>query len=143
MILMLFRAGLALSTATLTFAQGPRIFEVASVKLSHTRAASPDGRKGAEASFAPSFEVNHLTFRARSLNLFGLVVEAYGLKYCRPLADSCPMVSAGPAWLMKDGFDIDARMPSGSAEYNTIQLRNGNAPQLQRCCAVFSPIVSY
>ncbi|HKD06790.1 MAG TPA: TIGR03435 family protein [Bryobacteraceae bacterium] len=128
---MLFRAGLAFSTAALVFAQPPRAFEVASVKPSHRRTVSADGQKGLGSPPTPTFEVDHLTFRARSLNLFALIIEAYGLKYCRPLGDACPMLSGGPAWLTKDGFDIDARMPSGSVEYDTIQLRNGNAQQLQ------------
>src|SRR5689334_11177034 len=41
------------------------------------------------------------------------------------------MLSGGPPWLTIDSFDIDAKGPSGSTEYDTIQLRNGEAPQLQ------------
>jgi uncharacterized protein (TIGR03435 family) len=41
------------------------------------------------------------------------------------------MLSGGPAWLTKDSFDVDANGPSGSTEYDTMQLRNGEAPQLQ------------
>jgi uncharacterized protein (TIGR03435 family) len=65
------------------------------------------------------------------VNLFTLIVEAYGLKFCRPLADTCPMLSGGPPWLTKDSFDIDAKGPAGSTDYDTMQLRNGEAPQLQ------------
>jgi uncharacterized protein (TIGR03435 family) len=112
-------------------AQGPNVFEVASVKLSHSRSVAVDGKKGEGAGSAASFEADHLTFRARNTNLFTLIVEAYGLKFCRPMADACAMVSGGPAWLNKDSFDIDAKAAAGSAEYETMQLRNGEAPQLQ------------
>jgi uncharacterized protein (TIGR03435 family) len=105
------------------------VFDAASVKPSHSRLA--DGQKGAGAAATPVFEAGHLTFRARGLTVFGLIVEAYGLKFCRPLADSCPMLSGGPTWVTRDGFEIDAKSPSGSKEYNTIQLRNGDAPELQ------------
>lgn len=110
--------------------QTPAVFDVASVKPSHLRYA--DAQKGPGASAAPGFEAEHLTFKARGLNLFGLVVIAYGLTSCRPLlADSCPLVAGGPTWLRKDTFDIIAKSAAGSEEYDTIQLRNGKAPQLQ------------
>jgi bla regulator protein blaR1 len=106
------------------------VFDAASVKPSHSR--FDDGQKGAGKAAMPAFEVNHLTFRARGLNLFGLIVEAYGLKSCRPLAaNSCPMLIGGPPWLTRDTFDIDAKSPPGSKEYTTMELRNGEAPQLQ------------
>jgi bla regulator protein blaR1 len=105
-------------------------FEVASVKPSHLRVA--DGKKGEGSDAAPVIEAGHLTFRARGVNLFGLIVIAFGLKSCRPLmADSCPMLSGGPAWLAKDTFDIEAKSPSGAKDYATMELRNGAAPQLQ------------
>ena len=114
-----------------TQSQAPAGFEVASVKPSHSHSVEADAKKGPGATSGPSFEVDHRTFRARSVNLFTLIVEAYGLKFCRPLADSCPMLSRGPAWLTRESFDIDAKGPSGSTEYDTLQLRNGEAPQLQ------------
>ncbi len=49
----------------------------------------------------------------------------------RLIADRCPILSGGPAWLTRDTFDIDAKSPPGSQEYSTIQLRNGDAPELQ------------
>lgn len=118
--------------ATLVYAQtqAPAIFDAASVRPSRGRAAASGGQKGVEAP-AASFEVNGLTFTARNLNLYGLIVEAYGLKFCRPLADACPMLSGGPSWLTKDTFDIQAKAPAGSPAYNTIQLRNADAPRLQ------------
>ena len=126
------KACLIFSTAFLAAAQmqTPVVFDVASVKPSRLRLA--DGQKGEGSTAASVVEADHLTFRARGLHLFGLIVIAYGLKSCRPLiADSCPMLSGGPAWLARDTFDIDARSPAGSKEYDTIQLRNGNAPQMQ------------
>jgi len=66
------------------------------------------------------------------MNLFALIVFAYGLKSCRPMiSDNCALLSGGPKWLSKDTFDIDAKSPLGSKEYDTMQLRNGGAPQLQ------------
>jgi hypothetical protein len=86
--LILLRAALSCSIATLAFPQ-IRAFEVASVKPSYSRTANLDGQKGGDTPAAATFEADHLTFRARNMNLFGLIVEAYGLKYCRPLAESC------------------------------------------------------
>jgi len=111
--------------------QAPAVFEVASVKPSHSHSVAADAKKGPGGAPGSSFEADHLTFRARSVNLFTLIVEAYGLKFCRPLADTCPMLSGGPPWLTKETFDIDAKGPSGSTAYDTMQLRNGEAPQLQ------------
>jgi uncharacterized protein (TIGR03435 family) len=130
---MRLKACLMLSMTFLAFAraQAPAIFEVASVKPSHSHPAALDGQKGPGVAATPTFEADHLTFRARSVNLFTMIVEAYGLKWCRPLADKCPMLSGGPPWLTKDRFDVDAKAPSGSIEYDTMQLRNGEAPQLQ------------
>lgn len=66
------------------------------------------------------------------MNLFALIVFAYGLKSCRPMiSDNCALLSGGPRWLSKDTFDIDAKSPLGSKEYDTMQLRNAGAPQLQ------------
>jgi len=112
-------------------AQAPMTFEVASVKPARSRFADASGQKGPGAAVTPTFAADHLTFRARSMTLYGLIVEAYGLRFCRPLAHSCPMLSDGPAWLTRDRFDIDAKGPAGSKEYDTIQLMKGAAPQLQ------------
>jgi uncharacterized protein (TIGR03435 family) len=107
-----------------------RTFEVASVKRSHLRVG--DGKKGDDSAATPVVEADHRTFRARGMNLFALTVIAYGLKSCRPMiSDDCALLSGGPAWLTKDTFDIDAKSPSGTHEYDTIQLRNGQAPQLE------------
>src|ERR1041385_1695937 len=122
---------LAVASPSVAQSKGMAVFEVASVKSSHSHSVTADAKKGPGAASVPSFEVDHLTFRARSVSLFTLIVEAYGLKFCRPLADACPMLSGGPPWLTIDSFDIDAKGPSGSTEYDTIQLRNGEAPQLQ------------
>ena len=124
-------ACLVFTTAFLAFAQTQVavVFDAAPVKPSHSHLA--DGQKGVDAAATPVLEADRLTFRARGLSLWGLIIEAYGLKFCRPLADSCPMLSGGPAWITKDGFDVDAKSPSGSKEYDTIQLRNGDAPQMQ------------
>lgn len=124
---LIFLATLLASAQT----QHPAAFEITSVKPSRSHAVTADGQKGLGAAAAPSFEVDHLTFRARNVSLFTLIIEAYRLKFCRPLAERCPMLSGGPAWLTRDSFDIDAKAPSGSAEYDTIQLRNGEAAQLQ------------
>lgn len=110
--------------------QTPAVFDAASVRPWRARATASGGEKGVEAP-AASFEVNGLTFTARNLNLYGLIVEAYGLKFCRPLADACPMLSGGPSGLSRDTFDIQARAPAGSPAYNTMQLRNADAPRRQ------------
>ncbi|HKE23989.1 MAG TPA: TIGR03435 family protein [Bryobacteraceae bacterium] len=130
---MRLKACLIFSTTFLASAQTqtPSVFEIASVKPSHSHTVTADGQKGPGITATPTFEAEHVTFRARNVNLFTLIVEAYGLKFCRPLADRCAILSGGPAWLTRDSFDVDAKGPSGSTEYDTMQLRNGEAPQLQ------------
>src|SRR5262245_53164044 len=116
------KACLIFSTTFLAFAQtqAPAVFEIASVKPSRSHPVAAGGQKGPGVAAAPTFEAVHLTFKARSVNLFTLIVEAYGLKFCRPLADTCPMLSGGPAWVTKDSFDVDAKGLAGSTEYDTI-----------------------
>ncbi|HVW08498.1 MAG TPA: TIGR03435 family protein [Bryobacteraceae bacterium] len=127
---MLRRVWLICSAALVIAAQPAAVFDAASVRPSRARPVVYGGTKGVEAP-AAVFEVNGLTFTGRNLNLYALIVEAYGLKFCRPLADACPMLSGGPAWLARDVFDIQAKAPAGSPAYTTMQLRTAAAPRLQ------------
>ena len=114
-------------------AGSPVAFEVASVKPSDRRAGDVGGSKSVdEKARGPSFRVEHKRFTATNLNLFGLILKAYGVTGCRPLGGgNCVFLSGGPDWLRKDGFDILAKMPDDSPDYTLMQLQNGHAPQLQ------------
>src|SRR5205814_437689 len=80
----------------------------------------------------PSFQVDHRRFTATNVNLFGLIVRAYAVKTCRPLGlGECYAISGGPDWLKKDRFDIQAKIPDDTPEYNLNQFQSGQAPQLQ------------
>jgi uncharacterized protein (TIGR03435 family) len=112
----------------------PRVeFEVASVRASDPKrgsAGSKTGRAGGGGSGPP--DVEHRRFSATNLNLFALIVRAYGIRACRPLGGGqCALLAGGPAWLRTDGFDIRAKMPDNSPDYTSIQLLGGHAPQLQ------------
>lgn len=109
----------------------PVSFEVASVKPARVKALGTAGEKSASGEAAASFDVNHLTFTAQSVNLYALIVEAYGLKFCRPPADSCALLKTGSSWMTADLYDIQAKASVGSPEYTTMQLRTAQAPQLQ------------
>jgi uncharacterized protein (TIGR03435 family) len=108
-------------------------FEVASVNPGDRRAAGGSGSKSEEGDVrGPGFEVEPKRFVATNVNLFTLVVKAYGLNSCRPLLrDTCILLSGGPGWFRKDGFDIAAKMPGDTPDYTLMQFQNGQAPQLQ------------
>jgi uncharacterized protein (TIGR03435 family) len=109
-------------------------FEVASVKPGDRRASGTGAAKSDEGSGpSPGFEIEPKRFVATNTNLFTLVVKAYGLISCRPMMrDTCILLSGGPDWIRRDGFDIAATMPADSPDYNLMQFQNGQAPELQR-----------
>lgn len=107
----------------------PVTFEVASVKPSDPRADGA-GAKG-DGGGLP-FHVEHDRFVATNRNLYGLIIQAYGVRSCRPLGEvDCVLVIGGPDWIKKARFEIQAKMPAGSLSYTTTQFLNGQAPQLQ------------
>lgn len=111
----------------------PVTFEVASVKPADRRSGDVGLKGTGGGGPGTAFEVEHGRLTATNMNLFGLIVKAYGVTGCRPLGGgTCPLLSGGPDWLRKDGFDITAKMPNGSSDYTLVQLQNGRAPDLQR-----------
>ena len=109
-------------------------FEVASVKSGDRRASGSAGAKSDGGSGpSPGFEVQPRRFVATNANLFTLVVKAYGLNSFRPMMrDTCILLSGGPDWIRRDGFDVAAKMPGDSPHYTLMQFQNGQAPELQR-----------
>jgi uncharacterized protein (TIGR03435 family) len=106
------------------------IFEVASVRPS---GPSDGGMKSADGKArGANFGLEHRRLNVR-LNLYGLIVNAYGLRGCPPFGEfgGCTLLSGGPDWLRKDQFEIVAKMPDDSPDYTSIQFVNGHAPQLQ------------
>ena len=104
-------------------------FEVATVRRSAARSSDSSkgvGRGGAD----QEFNVEHERFTAININLYALIVKAFGLTTCRALSGQCVLLSGGPDWIRKDGFDIRAKAPSGSPDYSLVQFNNGHAPQL-------------
>lgn len=108
-------------------------FEVASVKPGNRRASGSGIAKSDEGSGrSPGFEVEPKRFVATNSNLFTLVVKAYGLNLCRPMMrDTCILLSGGPDWIRRDGFDIAAKLPGDSPDYTLMQFMNGQARELQ------------
>jgi uncharacterized protein (TIGR03435 family) len=112
---------------------GGPAFEVASVRSADRRtAAGPLKSEAGRDGGGPGFQVEPNRFSAASVNLFALIVKAYGLTACRPMgAFDCVLLSGGPDWLRKDSFHIQAKMPDGSPAYTLAQFQNGQAEQLQ------------
>ena len=92
--------------------------------------AGRGGAKGGGPGVRPAVE--HLRFSFTS-TLAGLIVKAYGIHGCGLLGEKqdCGMLAGGPAWMHKDSFDIQAKMPEGSPDYSLMQFLDGEAPQLQ------------
>ena len=110
-------------------------FEVASVKPSAAGGGdagmkSVSGRKG-----GLSFQIEHGRVTMPELNLYALIVLAYGLRGCPPfgVVRGCILLAGGPDWLRKDLFDLLAKMPEGSPNYTLTlpQLQSGQGPQLE------------
>ncbi len=110
-------------------------FEVASVKRSGPNAADNAGKKdGKQGGGGPSvIQIDHGRFSYMS-TLFGLIVRAYHVRACIVpgfRVANCALISGGPAWLKKDSFEIQAKMPTGTPDYTMMQFMNGQAPQLE------------
>jgi bla regulator protein BlaR1 len=130
-------AAALLTAGTLVRAQsksqpGPT-FEVATVKPITPNAGPGGGRGkggGGRGGGAPP-GLSHGRFSFSS-SLAGLILKAYGVNGCGLLGENdCPMLTGGPIWLRKDYFDIQAKMPDNSPDYNLMQFFDGEAPQLQ------------
>jgi bla regulator protein BlaR1 len=109
----------------------PQAFEVASVKP--IGAGGDGGMKSTdEKGRGTTFGLEHRRLNVR-LNLYALIVNAYGLRGCKPFGEvgGCALLSGGPDWLRKDQFEIVAKMPDDSPDYTSVQFVNGHAPQLQ------------
>ena len=125
-------AAAILAAGTLVRAQpkvqlGP-VFEVASIKPARAAAGkSSDGRGRG----GPPLQIDHRRFSYTS-SLFGFIIRAYGIQECVAGGEAkCARLSGGPDWLMKDQFEIQAKMPDNSPDYTVPQLGAGQAPQLQ------------
>jgi bla regulator protein blaR1 len=111
-------------------AKGRPEFEVASIRPADPNGGGAFKSEKGQGGGAP-FEVEHRTFTSRNMTLYALIIQAYGLRGCRPLgAGDCPRISGGPDWIKKDRFDIRAKMPEDSPDYTTMQFVNGQAPRL-------------
>ncbi len=120
------RANAAQSTG-----QTKAAFEVASVRPSGED-ASGGAAKSADRNAGPKFALEHRRLTATNINLLGLIVQAYGIWGCRRFGGGdCALVSGGPDWLKKEGFNILAKMPEDSPDYTPVQIANGHAPQFQ------------
>jgi bla regulator protein BlaR1 len=108
----------------------PQTFEVASVKPAGT---GDGGMKSEDGKGSGSrFGLEHRRLDVR-LNLYGLIVNAYSLRGCRPIGENggCNLLSGGPDWLRKDQFEIVAKVPDNAPDYTSTQFVNLHAPQVQ------------
>jgi len=114
------------------FAQSSQAtFEVATVKpvslvARDGKSSNPDNPGGC--SGIPQMNSNRLAIPNASV--YNLILLAYGMNCF--LARSADLVSGVPEWARSERFDIQAVIPANSAMYSVEQLRNGNAPTLQR-----------
>jgi len=110
-------------------------FEVASVRPtgedaagSATKMPRGGGRDGGGARL----EEAHRRINLENINLFGLIVQAYGIRGCRPRGEgACPLLAGGPDWMRKDGYTIVAKIPEDAPDQTLTQLYNGHAPEVQ------------
>jgi bla regulator protein blaR1 len=111
-------------------AKGRPEFEVASIRPGDPNGGG--GSKSKDGGGGAPFEVEHRTVTARNMTLYFFIIQAYGIRGCRPLgAGDCLRISGGPDWIKKDTFDIRAKMPDDSPDYTSMQLFEGQAPRLQ------------
>ena len=115
--------------------QGGLKFEVASVRPTGEDAAGSATKmpRGAgKSDSGPRFEEPHRRINLENINLFGLIVQAYGIRGCRPRGEGdCPLLSGGPDWMRKDGFTVLAKIPEDAPDQTLTQLYNGHAPEVQ------------
>lgn len=105
---------------------------MASVKPTGTRDDFRGFKRENDKTRNATIGVEHRRLTATNLNLFSLIIRAHGIRGCRPLGGGdCPLISGGPDWLKRDGFDIQATMPGDSPHYTDVQFVRGHAPQLQ------------
>lgn len=102
-------------------------FEVASIRLGNT-ARGPGAAAGPASLLVRcmrpylQLQVDPSMFAA-SASVYDLVSLAY--------AAHCASIEGGPDWASTNRFEIWAVVPKGIPSYNTAQLRNGEAPELQ------------
>jgi len=125
-------AAAILAAGTLVHAQSSQSslqFEVASIRPNNRNPGGDGKSKTKDGGGGLRSGLDHGRFNFSS-TLFGLIVRAYGITSCGELRD-CELISGGPDWLKKSRFDIQAKMPDGSADYTFPQFLRGETPQLQ------------
>ena len=107
-------------------------FEVASVRRSNPNSGAGAGKSAdGNGRSGPPLQIDHRRFYYTS-SLFGFIIRAYGVQECLAEGDAkCARLSGGPDWLMKDQFEIQAKIPDDSPDYTVTQFGAGQAPQLQ------------
>jgi uncharacterized protein (TIGR03435 family) len=111
------------------------VFDLASVKLlPPSSEAARTAKSGEEIALALSgcsagdggsarIDPGRVTFPA--VSVLTLVIAAYG--------QDCTLVEGGPAWVRSgEYYEINALLPQGTPSYTVQDLRNGDAPALQR-----------
>ncbi len=110
---------------------GP-VFEVASVKPSDSNAGGEGraGKKGGGGGLRPQFDHGRFSYTS---TLFGLISKAYGIQGCGLVGEKmdCPLILGGPDWMRKERFDVQAKTPEGTPDYNLQDFFENEAPPLQ------------
>jgi uncharacterized protein (TIGR03435 family) len=122
---------LILSLIMAVGAQAQATFDVASVRPSDPAAGGRGGDSGFPACEGGVLQIDPNRFAAAHTTLYTLITWAYGIRYSCFIVKDSDLLSGGPAWILKDRFDIQATMPAGTPSYTPQQLQDGAAPQLQ------------
>jgi bla regulator protein BlaR1 len=135
-------AAVILAPATLVRAQsgtakGP-IFDVVSIRPTARieGGGDPDGGRsgggggGGYRNLPPQLEHGRLSL---TITTFSLIAKAYGIQSCGLLGEitGCAQISGAPDWVKKDRFDIQAKSPGDTFNYNAGEFLEGETPQLR------------
>jgi len=107
-------------------------FEVVSVKPIDAAGGgkSKDGGGRGGGGVPPGLDHKRFSFPSTAS---GLIVKAYGVNGCGLLGEkeNCPEMTGAPAWLTRDPFEVQAKLPEDAPDYTFRQFLDGQAPQLQ------------
>jgi uncharacterized protein (TIGR03435 family) len=106
-------------------------FDVASVRPTPPDASLRSVTAQLPQCIAGTMQVDPNRFTATNATLYALITWAYGIRYSCFIANDADLLSGGPAWVLTERFDIQAKLPEGAPRYTRQDLIDGKAPELQ------------